>query len=174
MPFKPLKKQIFDIPFFARLLRYRFLPEDFLPHEKLYRGFRKSDLIEETGELAGNSFTFPDKGGISLNWSRFSKPEDIRKRKNGLPTDGCFSITVEQARYKGKASTCHDPFPSTDPKNYAHMEIRQLLPTEDLYFEPPKDRKKLKKEIQGWPSHIRLAYRQYISISLIKELEPLD
>lgn len=174
MLFGSLKKKIFNKSFIARIFHHKFSPSDFLPNEKLYRGFRKADIVEETGMLEGNSFTFGSTGGISFNWSRFSKPEDIRKRKNGRITDGCYSITVEQARYDGKVSTCHDPFPSSDPKNYAHTEIRQLKPDEDFNYEPPRDRGKLKKLSEGWSHSEMLSYREHISILRNIEFEALD
>src|SRR5271157_3678051 len=98
MPFKLLKKKFAKCNTLARLLRYKFTPIDFDPFESLYRGFRKIDLPDQLGELRANSFSFPN---ISCNWNRFSKPVDIRKRAGGLPTDGCYSFTVEQARYDG-------------------------------------------------------------------------
>jgi hypothetical protein len=136
----------------------------------LYRGFRKIDLPDQWGALRANSFSFPN---ISCNWNRFSKPLDIRKRAGGLPTDGCYSFTVEQARYDGMVNTCHDPTPINDRKNYAHTELRQLMIGEDFSFEPPKDRPKLEKEKQGWSRSKRLAYRQYISLNLRSEIDPL-
>lgn len=172
MQLEILKKQITNIGFFSKLLRYKFTPSDFLPQDKLYRGFKKADLPIETGELEANAFRFPDYGGISCNWCRFSKPEDVKKRVGGSTTDGCFSILVEHARYNGKASTCHDPFPKDDKKNYSHMEIRQLEPNEKPDFEPPKTRPRLEKKDQGWSKSERLAYRLYISRNLQREIEP--
>lgn len=36
------------------------------------------------------------------------------------------------------ATTCHDPNPVGDPKNYSHVEVRQLLPSENIFEESPK------------------------------------
>ena len=170
MLFKFSRQNLAKCSLFARLLRYRFVPPDFHPLEKLYRAFRKIDQPEPMSDLRANSFTFPN---ISCNWSRFSKPKDVRKRPGGLPTEGCYSFTVEQARYEGMVNTCHDPFPITDRKNYAHTELRQLMPGEGITFEPPGNRAKLEKAGQGWPPSKRLAYRQYISLHLNREIEPL-
>jgi hypothetical protein len=167
------KRKLADKSFFARILRYKFKPYDFLPHEKLYRGFKKDDLPDDTGMLAGNHFTFPKNGGISCDWSRFAQPADVRRRRKDTEHDGCYSFTVEHARYNGKASTCHDPCPKDNPKNYAHMEIRQLRPKDDPFHEPPKYCKRLEKESDGWSKSCRLAYREYISLKLTIEIEPL-
>lgn len=167
-----IKRKLAEKPFFARLLRYQFKPSDFLPHQKLYRGFKKADLPDDTGILAGNHFTFPKRGGISCDWGRFAEPEDVRKRREDSKLDGCYSFTVEHARYNGKASTCHDPCPAQNPKNYAHMEIRQLRPNDDPFHEPPKDCKRLEKAADEWSKSYRLAYREYISRQLTVEIEP--
>ena len=121
----------------------------------------------------GNHFTFPKKGGISCYWSRFAKPVDVRKRRKDRKQDGCYSFTVENARYNGKASTCHDPNPKLNPNNYAHMEFRQLRQNDDPFYEPPKDCKRLEKAADGWSKSSRLAYREHISRCLIIEVEPL-
>ncbi len=140
----------------------KFSPSDFLIDDKLYRGFNRSDLIPDTDELGVHSLPFPD---LSCNWSRFSEPSDVRKRKNAEPTDGCFSFTVEIARYKEMATPCHDPLEDED--NYAHVEVRQLKEDESIYFEPPKGRKlksnKCKRE--------RLEYRNNLLNNLLIELE---
>lgn len=173
MRLESLKKRIIKIGFFAKLLRHKFAPSDFFPHEKLYRGFKKADLPTETGELEANAFRFPDFGGISCHWCRFSKPEDVTKRTGASPTDGCYSIKVEHARYNGKASTCHDPFPKDDRKNYSHTEIRQLETKDSPDYEPPKTRPRLEKKNQGWSKSERLAYRLFISRNVNREIEPV-
>jgi hypothetical protein len=170
---KSLKLILVNNSFLARFLRYKFLPTDFLPQEKLYRGYKKADLCEETGMLEGNHFTFPKKGGISCDWSRFAKLIDIRKRRKDAKQEGCYSFTVENARYNGKASTCHDPNPKLNPKNYAHMEIRQLRKNDDPFYEPPQNCKRLEKAVDGWSKSIRLAYREHISRCLTIEIESL-
>lgn len=169
MLFKTLKQKLLKNPNITRLFRIKFKPSDFLPEEFLYRCFRLSDCDEETGDLEVNSIRFPD---FSCNWSRFSSPVDIRHRNRGQITDGCYSFTVEQARYNEMATACHDPFPKTDRKNYAHTEVRQLKPDESVCFEPPKKRK-LKKEKDGWSPSQRLDYRQHIASNLNREIEPL-
>lgn len=167
MLLKNLRQQILKIPFFARMIGHKFNPIDFLSDEKLYHGFRNSDLLPETGNLEVNTIRFPD---FSCNWSRFSKPEDIKRRTNGLPTDGCYSFTVSVARYKEMATTCHDPNPPTDPTNYSHVEVRQLMTGEGINYEPPKNRK-LNKEKQGWSPSQRFEYRQNIVFHLQREFE---
>lgn len=170
MSLKYLMKQIVKIPFFARLIRHKFHPIDFFADEKLYHGFRDSDLSPDTRKLNVNTIRFPD---FSCNWSRFSQPEDVKRRQNGLQTDGCYSFTVAVARYNGMATTCHDPLPSTDPKNYAHVEVRQLKPDEGIFFEPKKERELTKKE-EGWSKSQRLAYRTNMTLHLLREIEPTD
>lgn len=130
-------------------------------------------MPEDTGILAGNHFTFPKRDGIPCDWSRFAKPADVRKRREDTKQNGCYSFTVEHARYNGKASTCHDPCPEENPKNYAHMEIRQLRPNDDPFPEPPKNCKRLEKGADLWSKSYRLAYREYISRQLTVEIEPL-
>jgi hypothetical protein len=165
-----LKKRLAKCRFLARLLRHRFVPSDFHPLERLYRRFRIIDQPDPMSELRANSFSFPN---ISCNWSRFSKPKDVRKIPDSLPTDGCYSFTIEQARYEGMVNACHDPFPITNKRNYAHTELRQLKPGEGIAFEPPGDRAKLEKAKDGWSNAKKLAYRQYISLNLKREIEPL-
>jgi len=98
---------------------------------------------------------FPD---FSCNWSRFSEARDVRLRKNGKSTDGCFSISVETSRYKCLATAVHDPISEHNYENYAHVEIRELTKDEDVYTEPPKGRK-LKSQTH---KNRRLEYRQNI------------
>jgi hypothetical protein len=113
-------------------------------------------------ELEANAISFPD---FSCNWSRFSSPEDILNRENGLPKDGCFSFSVEIAQYKKMATPCHDPLLN----NYSHTEVRQLKGNEDLDFEPPKNRK-LKSN--NWCKVKRIEYRQNIINNMKVEFEP--
>jgi hypothetical protein len=151
------------IPLLARATGYRFNPGDYAPFERLYRGYRLSDLDERTGGIAVSAIRFPD---FSCNWSRFSRPEEVRNRQNGQPTDGCFSFSTEHARYNEMATTCHDPMEG----NYARTEIRQLRREEDAFTEPPK-RRKLEKAKDGWSRSQRLEYRQHLVFSLSIELE---
>jgi hypothetical protein len=170
--FGVLKNNVFKIPILARLFRHKFSPIDFLPEEKLYRSYFINELPVkiEPRKLKASFLSFPN---ISCNWSRFYKPEDVIKRSGGSPKAGCLSFTVEQARYHGKIATCHDPNPPSGPKNYSHSELRQLLPSEDQFKEPPKDRAKLETEKDGWSRRVRLEYRNYIAKVLNIEIEPL-
>lgn len=152
--------------FLHQSLRRKYLPEDFISREKLYHGFRKADLDEKDSRLKANSIRFPD---FSCNWSRFSKSEDIRKREHGKPTDGCFSFSVENSRYKKMATPCHDPV----FRMYAHTEIRQLRLDENIFYQPPKKRK-LDKLEHGWSRSQRLEYRMNIVNNLVREIEPAD
>lgn len=145
-------------------MKGKYAPADFLAKDKLYRGFRKSELDEQF-VIRADVIRFPD---FSCNWSRFSAPRDVRNRENSLPTDGCFSFTVEMARYKKMATTCHDPLEN----NESHSEVRQLLPSEDVYTEPPKGRK-LEKEREGWACSKRLEFRQNLVNNLSIELNAL-
>jgi hypothetical protein len=142
-------------------LNRKHAPADFLAEDKLYRGFRKNEL-DSMSKIQTDAIKFPN---FSCNWGRFSKPEDIRERAGGRPTDGCFSFTVETSRYQNIATTCHDPLDN----NYSHTEVRQLLPNEDVFIEPPKART-LK---QGWARHKRLEFRQNLVNNLTIELDAL-
>lgn len=168
MLLESLKKLTVKIPFLSRAIRYKYCPADFYPSDKLYHGFRTEELDPGTSQLYANSIRFPD---FSCNWNRFSKPADVRLREKGLPSDGCYSFTVENARYKKMATTCHDPIHDPIYENYAHVEIRQLLPNENVLFEPPKGRN-LTKEKEGWSKVKKLEYRQHILYNLIREIEP--
>lgn len=112
----------------------------FLSTDKLYVGYRLSDL-DERGRLKLETIRSPN---FSCNWSRFSKPRHVKCRKNGLSTDGCFSFTVEMARFQNHANPVHDPIPFSFAKqqlpNFSHVEVRELKIGEDFNFEPPKKR----------------------------------
>jgi hypothetical protein len=105
--------------------------------EHLYRGFCLADL-DDNGDIGVASFESRD---LSCNWSRFSIPSDIQHRERGRDTDGCYSIAVETARYKSLATPCHDPIQRASFENYAHVEIRWLMPDESADFVPPHGRK---------------------------------
>ena len=139
-----------------------FRPCDYSEDEKLYRGFRKSDIDDTVSSILVNSISFPD---FSCNWSRFSTPTQIKERENGRPTDGCYSFNVEVSRYKKMATPCHDPI---IPSNFSHTEVRQLTDKEDIYFEPPKERK---LKTGNWSKSKRLEYRQNIVNNLFIEIE---
>ncbi|MDI6792181.1 MAG: hypothetical protein QME81_04855 [bacterium] len=142
-------------------MTYKYSPSDFYPNEKLYRSFNQSDLIPDTTEIGVHSIRFPD---FSCNWSRFSKPADIRLRENINTTDGCYSFTVETSRFERMATPCHDPLDS----NYAHVEVRQLKADESIEFEPPKNRK---LRSNNWSKSRRLLYRQNIINDLTVEIK---
>lgn len=161
----PISETIAKNSVIAKVLWYKYQPCDFKPEEKLYHAFKSSDL-DANNLLEVNAIRFPD---FSCNWSRFSKPESVRFRKNGCITDGCFSITTKDSRYKDMATPCHDPL--KNEKNYSHIEIRQLKKEEDIYFEPPKNRK-LEKENEGWSRSQRLEYRKHLVFKLVREFEP--
>jgi hypothetical protein len=119
--------------------------------DTLFRGYEKIDLDDE-GELDTNAITLPD---FSCNWARFSKPIEVKKREGGKETDGCYSITVEVARYKNMATPCHDMIKG----NYSHTEVRQLKTGESIFYEPPKNRK---LSSHNWSKTKRFEYRQNI------------
>jgi len=163
---RSLKRKLVKAPLIARLLRHIFLPADFRLTERLYRGFRSADTDRESGEIRVNSIRFPD---FSCNWDRFSRPQDIRQRKGGLKTDGCYAFSVEASRFRDMATPCHDPLRG----NYSHVEVRQLLPAEDVNYVPPKGRK-LSRQEQGWSNSRKLEYRQNIVNHLERLIEPSD
>jgi hypothetical protein len=103
----------------------------------LYRAFSLADL-DDSGNIDVASFESRD---LSCNWGRFAIPSDVRHREGGCETDGCCRLTVATARFRELATPCHDPVQSTAYENYAHVEIRWLLPGEDVLFAPPKGRK---------------------------------
>jgi hypothetical protein len=105
--------------------------------DRLYRGFCLADL-EDNGNIDVASFESRD---LSCNWDRFSLPSDIRHRECGRESDGCYSITVETARYNNLATACHEPIQPPSYENYAHVEIRWLHPGEDAFVAPPHGRK---------------------------------
>jgi hypothetical protein len=132
--------------------RPKFKPAGFLLDDKLYVAFDTDDTDPVNGDLIIERIRFPD---FSCNWSRFSIPSDVRVRPYGQPDDGCYSFTVEVARYKELATTVHDPVCEPTYENYAHVEIREVLPDESVYSEPPRDRKLSSKGRKK----LRLEYR---------------
>ena len=125
MPIKFLQRKIQESRFLCKVCFVKFSPSDYLAGERLYRGFSKADLCEETGTIQLNAIKFPD---FSCNWGRFSKPKSVRYRKKGKNFEGCFSFTVENACFQCMATPCHDPL----LKNYSHTEIRQLMQNEPI------------------------------------------
>jgi hypothetical protein len=106
----------------------KYTPSDYAINDRLYRAYRLCDLNEGMAELEANAISFPD---YSCNWGRFSKAQDILNREKGLPTDGCFSFSVEVAQFEKMATPCHDPLPN----NFSHTEVRQLKDDEPLSFD---------------------------------------
>ncbi len=146
------------------LCRWKLGPRAFGLEDKLYVAFDRDDTDQSTGDLIPERIRFPD---FSCNWSRFSKPADVRVRPGGQPDDGCYSFTVAVARYKELATTVHDPISEKDYENYAHVEVRELQPGESVFSEPPRGRK--------WSSkgrkNLRMEYRQNIINNRTAELE---
>jgi hypothetical protein len=139
----------------------KFNPVDYLPEQKLFVGYRRSDINDGTNAIELNFFRFPD---FSCQWERFSDPKDVRLRKNGQLTDGCISFQVWHSQYRKMATPCHDP----SPEIYAHTEIRQLKDSESLTFEPPKNRK---LESHNWSKTQRREYRQHLVNNHLVEIE---
>src|SRR3990172_6339279 len=110
---------------------------DFAADDRLHRGFCLADL-DDAGDIYLASFESRD---LSCNWSRFASAGDIRHRERGRDSDGCYSITVRIARHQNLATPCHDPIRNVQHENYAHVEIRWLLPGESVLDAPPHRRK---------------------------------
>jgi hypothetical protein len=127
-------------------------------------GFDADDVDPESGNLIVERIRFPD---FSCNWSRFSEASDIRVRPGGRADDGCYSFTVKTARYKELATTVHDPICKEGYENYAHVEIREVLPGESVYDEPPRGRRLSSKGRKK----LRLEYRSNIVNLRTIELE---
>lgn len=120
----------------------------------LFRDFRKRDLMD--GVIEPASLGMPD---MSCNWSRFSKPKDIRFRENADPNSGVLAIKAADARHMNFATPCHDPIcESLTTSNYSHIEIRENEPNQA--GEPAKRFKKggkvAKKNRLAWRTHIIL------------------
>jgi len=133
----------------------------FQDDDRLFHAFDHEDL-EEDDSIKLNTIRFPD---FSCNWGRFSNPGDIRFRKNGRKTDGCYSFSVLTSRYNKWATPVHDPFCDFVYPNYSHVEVRALFDGEDVLFEPEKKRKLT-------PKPRRLEYRFNIKRSLRFEFPP--
>lgn len=143
---------------------------EFSPSDKLFRGFKTSEL-DEHGELDADTLRLPD---LSCNWDRFSLPDDIRYRMPGCDADGCYSITVATVRYNSFANVVHDPICGKAPnrvENYAHVEVRELRDEEGFDTVPPKGRKK-----RSGKAHklLRFKWRTNIVNNLVREFEPMS
>ena len=79
--------------------------------------------LDDERKLKTEAIRLPD---WSCNWSKYSKPEDVRVRENGQPTDGCLSITVEDVRYNDFATVVHDPLCKVKRENYSHFPLEQV------------------------------------------------
>jgi hypothetical protein len=110
---------------------------EFSALDRLHRGFSLAD-IDDNGNIDVASFESRD---LSCHWDRYAIPSDIRHRLGGRQSDGCYSITVETARFRELATPCHDPIEQLAYENYAHVEIRWLNPGESVEFTPPHGRK---------------------------------
>jgi hypothetical protein len=141
--------------------RIKLSPSSFHDDDKLYRAFDKDDF-DNNEEIKLETIKFPD---VSCNWGKLSDPQDIRIRKNGRKTDGCYSFSVLTSRFKKIATPVHDPIDDCVYPNYAHVEVRALYANEDILHEPPKGRK-IK------PNSNKLIYRQNIKNSLTIECKP--
>lgn len=145
--------------------RPKFVPADFSSDERLYRGF-KIDELDEAGVVDANTLRLPD---LSCNWSRFSEPEDIRHRMAGCEKDGCYSLSVENARYDEFATACHSPICGEMIENYSHVELREIYDDETIHTEPPQGREKRKNRTA---KAMRLAWRTHIVNNITVEFNP--
>jgi len=140
------------------------LPNDAFSHDdRLFRGYCLDDL-DDQGNLRAEYLRFPD---LSCNWDRFSAPAHVRYRPHGRETDGCYSFTVETARFKSIATPVHEPIESEDYENYAHVEVRLLPPGEqDVLKPPPREQKAKGKKAKA----DRLEWRIHVARSVTFEL----
>lgn len=141
--------------------REKLPPTAYDPDDRLYRGYSIDDL-DDLDQINANSLRLPD---LSCNWDRYSEPEDVRLRRFGQPTDGCYAFSVETARFDRIATPVHDPLNDAPYENYAHTEIRELLPGEPLDTEPPKQRK-----MKKWKAR-RAKWRRHVVQNLMMEIE---
>lgn len=158
LQFRNILKRLFKKETYNRLKidgRSKLSSGEFKPSHKLYRGFSSDDL-DENNHLRLETIKFPD---ISFNWSKLSRPIDIWSRENGSVSDGCYSITVEDSRYRNMATPVHSPI-TNGIENYSHIEVRVLKEGEELTFEPPQNRKMSSKaKKQEYRQHIQNACR---------------
>ncbi len=144
----------------------RIADQQFQSREKLYHGYVIADYDSDQQKLRTETIRFPD---FSCNWAKFSTPEDVRHRRNGQVTDGCYSFSVEVARFNGMATPVHDPLDDEEYPNYSHVEVRALRQCEGpLTHIPPRDRK------LGGSKGKKLEYRQNIVNNLFIEIEAIE
>jgi hypothetical protein len=139
-------------------------PSDFRPVDRLFRGYSFADL-DESGNIDVESF---ERRDLSCNWDRFSIPSDIHHRPSGRETDGCYSLSVETARFKNLATPCHDPIQGPIYENYAHVEIRWLSDGEDIDYTPPHGRNPSKSKMA---KALRLEWRTNAVRNLTFEIQ---
>lgn len=133
----------------------------FKNEDKLFRSFVRDDL-DENEQIKLELIPFRD---ISCNWSRFSIAKNILFKKNARPTDGCYSFAVATSRYEKMATPVHDPINDKQYPNYSHVEVRALKEDEDVYYEPPKKRRRVRPKSQ------KQAYRQNLLNALNIEFD---
>jgi hypothetical protein len=139
-------------------------PSDFRLSDKLYRGYQ-ADELDEDGRIDVNTIRFPD---LSSNWDRFSIPHDVRHRLPDCDKDGCYSFTVESARFESFATPCHHPIRRNPIDNYSHTEVRELAEGESLLSVPPRERKGRSKRAK----ELRSRWRTNLVNTLQIEFEP--
>ena len=128
----------------------------FVANDILFLGYRLANLDSES-KLKTETIRLPD---WSCNWGKYSRPEDVRVREKGQPTDGCLSITVEDIRYNDFATVVHDPICGVETENYSHCEVRAVQPGFTVNDEPPKnaskrDNRSAKDLRHAWRRHVR-------------------
>lgn len=129
----------------------RAVDNDFLDSDCLYRSFKLNDFDNFEGSIKIAHITSPE---YSCNWSRYSRPEDVKHRKNSNCSEGCYSLTVEVVKFGETAKPIHDPVEEADYENYAHVDVRWLKKDEGMDAMPEAGRrypksKKLKMEYRN-------------------------
>lgn len=149
------------VPYHLRI-NGRSIDNNFTDNCLLYRAFSEDDFDYDLDRFKPEHIRFPD---YSCHWNRYSKPEDIQYRKNGSPTDGCYSIKVRDAKYKNLARPVHDPIEEVNYENYAHVDVRTLPPGKPGGFIPEPGGKKP-------PKSLRMEYRMHVVFNLVIEFPP--
>ena len=144
----PLNKYIFPFERPRRMYRNgRPIVDDFLPAERLYRRFKRNELVN--GTLVAAALSFPNTGedtGQSVNRSRFSRPQDVLwKDEEETRYEGCgvvrFSVScLPEELICSQTKLRYTFFPRHRPlqRNYAHSEIwcDTLPPSNSRYVKP--------------------------------------
>ena len=144
-------------------IKGRSTDNSFTRDELLYRWFSEEDLDDISGSIKPEHLRSPD---YSCNWSKFSFPNDVKHKKDHYSNDGCYSIKIEDAKYKKFATPVHDPIEEEDYENFSHVDVRRLKPSEPENFIPPPDRKLSKSRAS------KLEYRQHVINNLNIEFYP--